>query len=639
MITARSSSRHSGVHTIPVRFLSGSGPGIGLSRIPVWALLLALVLIPVLALPSPCPAARHALLIGISNYSASGMDLDGPANDARAMAGLLTTRYGFPEANVTTLLNRQATRQAILQDLEALERDSRAGDLVFLFFSCHGTSAYDPNIQGQSRDFNRFTGALVPADFESASSVDETIRRLLIGRRDLRPFLSRMDRDRQVVAVVDACFSEMTLRSISGRRAAGMGAKFTPLDWRSMSGYRTKAGTASGGATAAVDVMGDDLVADPPDTGAGSYGSETIRDPAYPYRNLIYLSASSRREAAVDINRKLIRMGYKTFDGRPHGAMTDALIQGLSGPADTNNDGAVSYRELIIHTRKTVLERFPHTPQIMYHRDNPGAIDRPFLAKSPVLVQAGPAAAPTTGSAAQGGTARPSLRASEKLRVRPLDLSPELERAIAALAGVELVDADYDLQVVSQSGRIHILLAGGHPVADFPAAERNRVLTRLRHQVRVRHLIDLEYRDQRFNVSLELIGQPGVLISGERIGFRIISEKRAHLLLLNIDPAGHVSVVYPYHEEETVPVDGGRALDLPNIGRVGPPLGTEYLKIFAFLQPPRGLERFRGAAFPPTDPAFGELMQLLEGARGQASAGGLTVFTTTRDRLETLSSQ
>jgi hypothetical protein len=65
------------------------------------------------------------------------------------------------------LVDRQATRRAIMDELQALEGRSQPGDHLFLYFSGHGTSPYDPN----RLPLPHSTGAFLPYDFPSGEGV------------------------------------------------------------------------------------------------------------------------------------------------------------------------------------------------------------------------------------------------------------------------------------------------------------------------------------------------------------------------------------------------------------------------------------------------------------------------------------
>jgi hypothetical protein len=78
---------------------------------------LVLILL-IFATPPHAVAEQHALLIGIGAYSVQ--PLEGPPNDAMSMQDVLTSRYGFKQENVVTLLEKDATTVRILGELERL---------------------------------------------------------------------------------------------------------------------------------------------------------------------------------------------------------------------------------------------------------------------------------------------------------------------------------------------------------------------------------------------------------------------------------------------------------------------------------------------------------------------------------------
>jgi tetratricopeptide (TPR) repeat protein len=84
----------------------------------------------------------HALIVGISKYRYLPADkqLQYAHKDAQALRDVLIRSYGFPAANVTLLVNDQATKTNIEQQLAALTRRSRVGseDRILVYFSGHG---------------------------------------------------------------------------------------------------------------------------------------------------------------------------------------------------------------------------------------------------------------------------------------------------------------------------------------------------------------------------------------------------------------------------------------------------------------------------------------------------------------------
>lgn len=86
-------------------------------------------------LGEPVTGARHAVVVGISNYPGGENDLSYSDDDAIEMAAVLTGVYGFIEDNVTLLADLDATRSAILSAIGNIPPN--AGEVVF-FFSGHG---------------------------------------------------------------------------------------------------------------------------------------------------------------------------------------------------------------------------------------------------------------------------------------------------------------------------------------------------------------------------------------------------------------------------------------------------------------------------------------------------------------------
>ena len=79
--------------------------------------------------------AKHALCVGINDYPGSNMDLNGCVNDAMDWQSLLESR-GY---RVTRLLDGDATRAAIAQQLQQLMSTAADGDSLVFTFSGHGS--------------------------------------------------------------------------------------------------------------------------------------------------------------------------------------------------------------------------------------------------------------------------------------------------------------------------------------------------------------------------------------------------------------------------------------------------------------------------------------------------------------------
>jgi N-acetylmuramoyl-L-alanine amidase len=105
---------------------------------------------------------RRALVVGINDYSLQpGWHLlGGCVPDASSISALLQKKLQFAPGDVRVLLDRAATRNAILSALGDLMSASRSGDVLCFYFSGHGTYVDDPT----SGTPGRFAQGLVPAD-------------------------------------------------------------------------------------------------------------------------------------------------------------------------------------------------------------------------------------------------------------------------------------------------------------------------------------------------------------------------------------------------------------------------------------------------------------------------------------------
>jgi hypothetical protein len=553
----------------------------------------AAVLAVTLLAPAAAGAAgtRHALLIGVGRYThLPKATLEGPPFDVQALQAVLTGRFGFEPGNVAVLLDERATKPAILAAIDALAGRTRPGDFVFIYFSGHGTSGYDKAFKDVGLDGG--TGALVPADFKLAAP-PELSERLIVGSRDLRPRLSKLDGDREVLVAFDSCFSGNSARDA-----------FAPGQARYVAPLELLAPASRGLAALPQEERG--VAADPP----------------YPYRSVVYVSASSKSERAMDIGSALIRSGrVKTVDGRPHGAFTNAFLDGLSGAADTNTDGTVTNEELYLFVKDQVSERFPHQPQLLVADGS-----REALLRSPVF---GSARAEASAPPAPVPAPTPSASAGS-FRVKLQGVAPPLASTITGIPGVGLAEAGgYDLLVVQDEQGFKLVHPSGDVLASYEGAQLAEVLKRISRQVAVQGLIDLKFPDQDFNVALEVPGNRGFLTQGEPFTIEFSTERESHVLLMDIDGEGYVSVLYPFDAAEARPTRKGR---VPASGelQVSPPFGTDYLKLVAFEQKPAGFERWMGRTgqhFAPSGPEVADLLRMIRAAPGSKAQARLKLVT------------
>jgi hypothetical protein len=131
--------------------------------------------------------AYRALVIGINDYQDKKIPaLKTAVNDAKEFANLLQTRYGF---QVTLLLDRQATKQAIMDRMRDLATNASPDESVLIYYAGHG-------------DVDRVLndGWWVPADAIGGNHVtyldNNYVQRVMRGMKA-----------RHVLLVSDSCYS------------------------------------------------------------------------------------------------------------------------------------------------------------------------------------------------------------------------------------------------------------------------------------------------------------------------------------------------------------------------------------------------------------------------------------------------
>lgn len=140
---------------------------------------------------------KRALCVGINDYPVRGADLKGCVNDARAWAELLRDHYGFAEADITVLLDRQATKAAILAALDDLLGGAKRGDVIVFTNSSHGTYVAD-----EDGDESRYDEAMCPWDMKENLIVDD----------ELRTRFAALPPGVRLTVVSDSCFSGTVTR-------------------------------------------------------------------------------------------------------------------------------------------------------------------------------------------------------------------------------------------------------------------------------------------------------------------------------------------------------------------------------------------------------------------------------------------
>lgn len=568
-----------------------------------WILLLVL---PLLFFSAWTHAERHALLIGVGDYAGLVRPLAGPAHDVRSLYTALIGRWGFDPDKISVLLDGggplgvgevragTATKDGILDALERLQRRTRPGDHIFIYFSGHGTSAKDRNVRWP---LPYDTAALVPWGFNATGgSLAELARGLVVGRtedphdRDVRSLLSALDdpdpeQSRHLFVAVDACYSARAMRSLGVGQTRGTTLPFAQEP--ELSGY---------------DLMLQDVAED------------------YPYHNVFILTASAEHQEALDLSGSNLRR-FPTRDGLPHGAFTDTLLRILNGDLaaiETGRNGQISYGELFETLRAHMADRgYGHEPAYFPIMEQGGLElrSRGVFTDAKSLASGADATAPSAPKPAPplAGTSIEPLRIA--LQIDDEALRQRLETA--TVDGVVLDARNPELQVQEHAARISLCTPGGEQVASLSGSERDRLLPALRHQGWTKQLRAHRHPRQGFAVSVDTAGsrQAGLAVGGELVAFVVGSEQAVYPVLINIDPAGLVTVLYPANHHELIPLEAGTPQRLPPPGHspivVRPPFGMDDIVLLGFTERIPLLDSLVGATIAPGDPRYPTVQQAL----------------------------
>jgi hypothetical protein len=151
-------------------------------------------------------AGRKALVVGVGTYE-SLMQLQNPANDARAVAAKLR-RLGFGGA-----CGIDVSRDAFVAALEDLSKETTSIDTAFVYFAGHGASVESDNYLAltntSSHDPHAFKQSAVGVMYGVVYTV-------LTGR------------PRRLIVVTDACRNQITWKRDKGRRGNGVADSFVP---------------------------------------------------------------------------------------------------------------------------------------------------------------------------------------------------------------------------------------------------------------------------------------------------------------------------------------------------------------------------------------------------------------------------
>lgn len=534
-------------------------------------------------------ARNVALLVGVGQFRDPALQTEqllGTAADIDGVQKTLTGHWGFAPGDVHVLRDQDATRAHILAEIAALNSRTAAGDTVVIYFSGHGTSANDNN---NAYDLPYATGAWVPYDLDYSSNATIS-KTLIVGRRDLLPLLKQLDDGgRWVVVVSDSCYSGQVVRSFGKSHSH---SRYLPVRARDLGVSATTAPVAPAAGPR-------------PDP------------PPYPYHHVVLLSGASDSEQGMDISSPEDMQSTPTLDNRYHGAFTDAFLRLLNGQLLT---GTFSYAQ----GRDAMLAFMEHRNFAQHPQLLPAIAEDPQNIGSNLLFTA-LALAPAEAAAA--APAKPAT-----VRVVLEGTSAALKASVAALSGVTVVDREGDLTVRQSGTQVQLLGPAGDPILATAAGDPN-LTKRIAAQAWLNRIVPAGSDA----VGLRAETNPGTrgntFVQCESFVFEVRLGKPAYVMLLDLDPQGGLTVLYPTRESERAIVANGAPRAIPSNDPkdrilVTPPFGSDAVTVLAFEQAPAFLSDFNGAQrFEFNSKQASELATGLSTARGNIGMQRIAVNT------------
>jgi len=160
-------------------------------------------------------AKDYALIVGISKYKNMRRILPNVDNDIFTYKQILERR-GVHSIDIKIMRDRKATYWAIRNYLAFVEKDIKkySHNRFFMFFAGHGISANTRALK-YNHNINKYltnSGVILPYDYDPKNIINT----IIIGKRDLRPYLINIDRYiKESLIIFDACYAGDSIKGKS----------------------------------------------------------------------------------------------------------------------------------------------------------------------------------------------------------------------------------------------------------------------------------------------------------------------------------------------------------------------------------------------------------------------------------------
>ncbi len=548
----------------------------------------------------PPRASRHALIIGVGQYSDPAVSpLAGVALDMDS-ATLMALQMGVPQSNITVVRDLAATKARIVSEINQLNARVADGDRVFIYYSGHGTRWYDPTIREDT-----CVEALLASD--RGTLTNEEMAALL------KPIADKTDK---LMVLYDACHSGGVVNEPMRTRSLNLGGemltpRFSPV------------GTAA-------------QCAQPSNLRTRSLLGEQQKRGGLP-ENIVHIASARNDEVSFD-------------DPQRGGVATVAWRECMAGEArDLDRSGQISVEEIAACAQAKINARFANNPTQQPHNititGNKGFVPALFAA-IPVVGQvatlvniattvntmvnanrppSAPAstATPPAPAPVAGPVAVPSPAPAAPV-VAPIAAAPTPAPAPAPVASP--VAAPAPAQVVAVVPPATPVAAAPSPVPtpapEPPGAGPQATINEL-----------LAQRDGRRKVDISL-SRPSLQIGRDALDFSVRSSHAGHVYvgLLGSDQQSFY-LLFPNDLDSNNQIAAGQTLQLPRPNwrvQAGGPAGTNRM-IVLVTESPRDVAALQAAGGAAK---AGPFVRTLTTPEGRSNIGWFLTGSANADKPE-----
>ena len=263
-------------------------------------------------------ASRHALIIGIGDYSYPGIaSLKGVGKDMNT-AKEIAMAMSVPESNIQFLRDKNATAEQIQTALKNMNDRVQPGDRVFIYYSGHGTRWIDTQV-----DANACTEGLLASD-----GVPLTNRQV---SELITPIANKTDK---LMVFYDACHSGGVVNQPMKTRSLKLGAEILSPKF--------------------VAQVSPEFCSTPTNMKTRSLTGELAKsNTPPPPKNMVYIAASRADEVSFDNPNR-------------GGLATTAWRECMMGKAqDTDSSGALSVEEIASCAQSEISKMLSGSPDIL----------------------------------------------------------------------------------------------------------------------------------------------------------------------------------------------------------------------------------------------------------------------------------